>query len=514
MATTAESGGGEVLRSERIAGGILPKVLNTFDMIAIFVAIVLFITNASVIAVAGAAAYVYWILGFLAFLIPGAIVTGQLGLMFPGEGSIYVWTNKAFGAFLGFFAGFCAWWPGVLVMIATGVAVVTFIQHLGSLFGVSFLTDAWQQGLVIIVVIAFSFIMSIIRFRVTQNFVNIIFVAYGGAILLIGLAGVLWLLSGHAPQSNFSAQSWSLNKTNFTFFGLVVLALLGIEVPLNMGVEINNMRSITRYLLWGSVVVMLAYLIGTFGVMMAVPVSSSNPNVIVQGNPAAISAAVQNGFGGAGTIFGAIVDIIFIGFFIFVTVVYNYSFGRLVFVSGLDRRLPTWMSKVNANNVPWVAVLVQSIISVTFTLLIFIIMPYTLQTGFKPSDLSTVVYDILQAAVTVIWCVSMVILFVDVIIIRYKYHDAFTRARLAPDWVFYLCSVLGLIASGFAVYVTFTGPWTPLLNNQQWVLWIGSIGVLSLLVGIVIFFIGQATIKANVSDEEVIAQVTGEKATG
>ncbi len=46
MATTTDSGGGEVLRSERIAGGILPKVLNTFDMIAIFVAIVLFITNA------------------------------------------------------------------------------------------------------------------------------------------------------------------------------------------------------------------------------------------------------------------------------------------------------------------------------------------------------------------------------------------------------------------------------------------------------------------------------------
>ena len=513
MATTADSGG-EVLRSERIAGGILPKVLNTFDMVAIFVAIVLFITNASVIPGAGAAAFIYWILGFLAFLIPGAIVTGQLGLMFPGEGSIYVWTNKAFGAFLGFFAGFCAWWPGVLVMIATGVAVVTFIQHLGGQFSVSLLAEAWQQGLVIIVVIAFSFIMSILRFRVTQNIVNIVFVAYGGAILLIGLAGVLWLLGGHAPQSNFSAQSWSLNKTNFTFFGLVVLALLGIEVPLNMGVEINNMRSITRYLLWGSVVVILAYLIGTFGVMMAVPVSSSNPNVVVQGNPAAVSAAVQNGFGGAGKIFGAIVDIIFIGFYIFVTVVYNYSFGRLIFVSGLDRRLPTWMSKVNANNVPWVAVLVQSIISGIFTLLAFIIVPYTLRTGFKPGDLSTVVYDILQAAVTVIWCVSMVILFVDVIIIRYKYHDAFTRARLAPDWVFYLCSLIGLIASGFAVYVTFTGPWTPLLNGQQWILWIGGIGVISLLVGIIVFFIGQATTKTDVSDEEVIAQVTGEQATG
>src|SRR5881296_3347144 len=235
MATTAESSGGEVLRSERIAGGILPKVLNSFDMVAIFVAIVLFITNAAVLTSAngtpvGGAAYVFWILGFITFLIPGAIVTGQLGLMFPGEGSIYVWTNKAFGAFLGFFAGFCAWWPGVLVMIATGVAVVALIQQLNA----NFLTEPWQQGLMIIAVIAFSFILSVLRFRVTQNFVNIVFVAYGGAILLIGLAGVLWLIGGHAPQADFSAKSWALHSGNWTFYGLVILALLGIEVPLNM----------------------------------------------------------------------------------------------------------------------------------------------------------------------------------------------------------------------------------------------------------------------------------------
>jgi len=75
MATTVGSSG-EVLRSERIAGGILPKVLNSFDMVAIFVAIVLFISNSAVVTGAGAAAYIYWGLGFIAFLIPGAIVTG------------------------------------------------------------------------------------------------------------------------------------------------------------------------------------------------------------------------------------------------------------------------------------------------------------------------------------------------------------------------------------------------------------------------------------------------------
>src|SRR6266571_7264059 len=122
MATAADNNG-EVLRSERIAGGILPKTLNTFDMVAIFIAIVLYISNSPGIAAAGPVSYIYLGAGFLTFLIPGAIVTGQLGRMFPNEGSIYVWTNKAFGPFMGFFAGFCAWWPGIFVVLVCGSLV-------------------------------------------------------------------------------------------------------------------------------------------------------------------------------------------------------------------------------------------------------------------------------------------------------------------------------------------------------------------------------------------------------
>src|SRR5258708_32225448 len=123
MATTAHDQPGEFI-SERIAGGMLPRVLNTFDMVAIFVSIVLFITNAAVIQSAGPAAFGWWIIGFLAFLIPGAIVTGQLGRMFPGEGSIYLWTQKAFGPLWGVFAAVCASWPGVLAVGADGPRVL------------------------------------------------------------------------------------------------------------------------------------------------------------------------------------------------------------------------------------------------------------------------------------------------------------------------------------------------------------------------------------------------------
>ena len=231
-----------VMASERIAPGMLPRVLNSFDMTIIFVAIVLFIVNAAALQPAGQSAFTFWILGFLVFLIPGALVTAQLGQMFPHEGSLYVWTQKALGPFWGFFAGFCAWWPGILVMVATGDAVVTMWQFIDS----GSLSQSWQQGLVILVVLWFSAGMSILRLRFTQSYVNFAVVFYGAAVFVIGLSGVLWLIGhGHPATGGWGhASNWGFQSTgSLTLFGLVILALLGIEVPLNMGVEIVHMRA-------------------------------------------------------------------------------------------------------------------------------------------------------------------------------------------------------------------------------------------------------------------------------
>ncbi len=500
MATTI--GQGNILRSERIAGGILPKVLNSFDMVAIFIVIVLWISNAAVMTGAGPAAYVYWGLGFITFLMPGAVVTGQLGLMFPGEGSIYVWTTRAFGNFIGFLGGFCAWWPGILALISGCVTAVSFIQKLGSLFGVPLLADPGSQGLVIILVITFSFLLSVLRFRVTQNLVNIFFLTYGGAILLIGLAGVLWLVTGHHPSVDMSFQrgGWLPSGGNLTFYGTVILGLLGIEVPLNMGVEIKDTGSITRYLLWGSIVVMVAYLIATFGVMVTVPLKE-------QGDLNALIEAIKSGFGPIGLVLAALVDLIFIGYFIFAAAVYNYSYARLIFVSGLDRRLPAVMSKVNSNRVPWVAVLVQSAIAALLSTVIYVLAPFVLPMP-HTNDISTIIYDILLGPTTIIWCLSMVILFVDVIVIRHKYQDVFARIRLAPDWIFYLCAAVGAVTGMFGIYAIFTAPWTNLVTTGMWDAWIVGITGISFVVAVGIFYIGQKTNESNISDEDIIAEVT------
>src|ERR1041384_778450 len=440
MASQADE---RVMISERIAPGMLPRVLNSFDMTIIFVAVVLFIVNASAVQQAHQAAYTYWILGFLLFLIPGALVTAQLGRMFPQEGSLYVWTQKALGPFWGFFAGFCAWWPGVLVMVATGDAVVTIWQFIET----GGLSKNWEKGLVILAVLWFSAAMASLRLRMTQSYANVAVVFYGAAIFVIGLAGILWLIGdGHSATGGWgAARNWGIHSGQWTWFGFVILAPLGLEVPLNMGVEIVHMKAIKKYLFWGSIVVMVGYLWATFGTMMNLPASQST------GGLSDIFVAVQHAFWGSPAWAGIIAPLA-LWFFVSNTVVYNYSFSRLLFVSGLERRMPTALGRVDdRTKVPVNAILVQTVLATGVTVVAF--------GPWFGSDNTNKIFWMLQAAVTVIWCISMVLLFADIYLVKRAFPQKFEEVRVAPDWALFGSGLIGIGASILGIIVTFKTPW-------------------------------------------------------
>jgi glutamate:GABA antiporter len=461
--------------SERIAPGMLPRVLNSFDMTIIFVAIVLFVVNASAIQQAHQAAFTYWILGFIAFLIPGALITAQLGQMFPQEGSLYVWTQKALGPFWGFFAGFCAWWPGILVMVATGDAVVTLWQFVDT----GGLSKAWEQGLVILAVLWFSAFMSMLRLRMTQSYANLAVVFYGAAIFVIGLGGILWLIGdGHSATGGWgTASNWAIHSGQWTWFGFVILALLGIEVPLNMGVEIVNMRSIKKYLFWGSIVVMLAYLWTTLGTMLALPAAKS------VGATTDILRTVQVGFWGSHG-FAVAIALVLIWFFVANTIVYNYSFSRLLFVSGLEQRMPPQLGRVNEKTkVPVYAILTQTVLSSIFVVAIF--------NPWVSGNNNQKAYWLFQAAVTVIWCISMVLLFADIFLVKRAFPQKFEEVRVAHPYVLYGCGVIGALASAFGAYVTFRSPWTSLFTVGHWRLWLAVLCGVSLLAALVIYAVSE-----------------------
>src|SRR6266851_9514836 len=191
------------LPSEEYVVKTMPPILGTLDMTTTFLIIIFFITNATTAAAGGAAAFTFWILGAVTFFIPCVIATAQLGVMFPHDGSLYNWTHKAFGGYWSFFVAFCAWFPGVLVMISAGDVLVTYVQALNP----NWLTDIREQGAVIIAVIVFSGIIGIQRYRTVQNIINFAAGLLALGVILIGLAGIVWLVKGNHPVASFSHPS-------------------------------------------------------------------------------------------------------------------------------------------------------------------------------------------------------------------------------------------------------------------------------------------------------------------
>lgn len=501
MATRAND---KAMVAEKIAPILVARTLTAFDLIVIFVGIVLFITNSAGIQGAGPSAYIFWTVGFITFLVTGAFVTAQLGRMFPEEGSLYVWTHKVLGPFWGFFAGFVAWWPGPLVMVVAGILVVAFAQQIAAFADTTILTHAWEQGLVVLGVLWLGAILSLLRLRLTQNYVNLQFFFYGAAIFVMGLAGIIWLLKGEPSATSF-ASGWNPLQGDkivlglpgyLTWYSFAVLALLGIEVPLNMGVEVVGGESaIRKYLLWGCIIVMAAYLWTTWGNMVTVPLAENNGTT---GGAQAVGVAM-------GDALGVIVALILLWFFVTSSMVYNYSFARLLFVSGLEKRLPPMIGRVNRNKVPANAVLLQTILASLVVVIVFFIVGEA--AGADPNK----PYFALLAGLTIIWCISTALLFLDIFFARRADPERFEKARRVNEGFLYACGAVGFLANLAAVFFIFTGTWYPpgFPSLAEWNTWLAIIAIVSIIAGITVWFISEG-MRGGKTDAELVDEIAAE----
>lgn len=475
---------GDPLRSEQRTGEILPRVLTRVDLLVLFIAVVVFIPDAVVVQstqTAGAITYLYWVVGALTFLLPGAIVTGQLNRFMPSDGSIYVWSHRALGSLWGFFAGFCAWFPGVLVLLTAGDFIRSLIQGIGldlSSANANWLSEPWQQGLLILAVLLLAGGISVLPLRGVMRMAKVVIALYALGIFLVGLAGIVWFLSGHPLQFSLNSGHASSGAASLALYGVIVLALLGIEVPLNMAAETRQPHAARLFLRWGPLLVLLAYLISTFGVAAVVPPANA-------GSSNSTLAAVSIVFGVPASI---VVGIIFIGFFLMTAVVFNLTFARILFVAALDHRLPPSLARVNRFAAPSRATAVQTLIVVGIAVAIYFLGPLL----YPGVNFSVKVFYVIEAATTVIWCISMLILFLDLPILLHRFRALLAKRRdqlVAPRWVLYLSSLLGGIASLVGIWATVSSSWdSTLIPDNQWWIIIGTVVFVSLLIG----FLGSA----------------------
>jgi glutamate:GABA antiporter len=474
---------GEPLRSEQRTGELLPRVLSAADMLAIFIVIVLFIPNTSIVQAtqgAGSDTYLYWAIGTITFLVPGALISAQLYRFMPVDGGIYVWTHRALGPLWGFFAGFCAWFPGVLVLLAAADAIISLIQGIGIQIAgphTQWLVDPWQEGIVAIAVILLGGWLSVLPLHSVMKISKWVVLLYVLSIFTVGLAGFVYLAQGHLAQNPLIEKPPSFATPHLVLYGVIVLALLGVEVPFNMAAETTSPGAPTLFLRWGSLLVLLAYLLGTFGIMVVVPPGDA-------GSAYSTLTAVRIVFGAPAAIgIGAIL----IAFFMIVIVIYNATFARLLFVSGLDHRLPPRLAQVNRHRAPFWAIALQTSLVIILALFTFILGPFLYPD--QGINFTSRIYDISQATTSVIWCISMIILFLDLPILLYRFRQMLAKKPkllIAPLWLLYLSAIVGGIASMLGIWVTLTASWdSTLIPDSQWGPYVGVATLICLIVGLI-----------------------------
>lgn len=478
---------GQALPSEDYTVQAMPHVMGSLNMTAVYIIAIFFIVNAVTVASGGAAAFTYLALGAVAFFIPCAIVTAQLGVLHPHEGSLYNWTHRALGGYWSFFIGFCAWFPGVLILVAGADIVVSYVQGLNG----NWLVQPWQQGAVLIGIIVFTTVIALLQpTRVLTLMANFTMGAIGLAVLLVGLAGVVWLLKGHASATNFHQVSgWGIHSGNIGLFGLITLAYLGTSVPLNMAGEMKRpgtTRIVKSHLLWGTVLVLVGYFIATWAVLVTQGSAAANIGGF------AIVTTVHQVFG---PFLSGVVAVCIMLFFVMVTLFYSVTFSRILLAGGIDQRLPVRVARLNKNRVPSGAILVQAVFAICFAILAFGI-PYFSPFGAHPADLSIDVYNVFQASAMLVWAISSAFLFINVIVLYRRDRVAFRSQRVLPMPILWLCCIIGPLACGLAIYDTVKNSWIPhQISNDQW-WWIVS-GITMILIVIAAFGSTVANSEAN-----------------
>ncbi|WP_376794969.1 APC family permease [Thermogemmatispora sp.] len=465
------------LPSERFPPGQLPRVLRPRDLTVLCLIAVLLINNVQTVGVAGGASLLYWGVGFLGFLVPSALVCGQLYRLFPGEGAVYLWANRAFGNFWDTFLGFfCNWWPGAIGLTVEAEAAVASLQDLNP----GWLALPWQQGVAAILVLLAAQSLCALGQRQLQRILNVAMLAYGLMFGLVGLAGLLWLLAGQPLRGDFSAQSWQLNASSLPVLAIVTVALLGMAVPLNMGGEVVDRRRSERYLLWATLIIVAGYLLATFGVLAALSPTELKEATFV-------SALLTRVFGSdIGYILSNIYYSITFIYFICATAAYNAMFSRLLFVAGLDRRLPGVLARLKANGVPFNAMLLQTALNVAFILVIFFVAP-----AVPYQELALTVFLVVINGASVIWDIAMISLFLCGILLCGRQGRQPSERWIVPPPLFYLAAGLGIILTGVAIGCTFFAgsPVPEVLNNEDWGFWVLLFVLASLTVGAIYSFL-------------------------
>jgi glutamate:GABA antiporter len=246
---------------------IFKRVLRRMDMLLFTVCAVLIIDQLAASASIGTSAIFWWIFTLICFFIPYGMITAELASKYPEQGGIYAWVKHAFGRRWGartswlYWVNVALWMPSVYLLFSGMLAQILGIK-----------IDLWTQ---IVLATALTWItvwMNIASLGVSK------WVPDFGAILKVIImlaigAGGIWYAMKNGVANDLSWASmqpkWS---DGLGFLPVIVYNFLGFELMSGASEEMRDpSHDVLSSILIAGVVITVFYLLGTIGILIALP---------------------------------------------------------------------------------------------------------------------------------------------------------------------------------------------------------------------------------------------------
>jgi glutamate:GABA antiporter len=480
-ATVGHGDRDKFLTTELVPEQVLPKVMTTFGLTATYVFIICWITGSSVMAAGGWTAIPMWVLGILTFLVPAGMAVAELGNLWPGEGGVYIWATRTMGETWGFIGGYLSWIPVILNAASSPAIIVQFLL----------LAFHAQLGLTVSIILQLVILWAVIglalaKLAANQRIMNTVFVVYWVLTAVIFVSGVVYALKNGSgtPFDMHAAIVPDFAGAGF-LYGTVLLYLLGVETPYNMGAEFLSVRkSGPKMVVWGSAALVAIYLLTTLGTMMVLPSDQIDP---VTGVIAMLGKAAPTGVMEVAALVLCVI--------IFVALMsYQVTYSRLIFVSGLERHLPRIFTHLNPRTRnPVTAILIQGVLSSLILV------------GLYSQASMANVTIFLQGGLSTTWLISGFFFLVPVLLARKKYADRYATEqfwRIPGGMVgVWIAVVVGTIGTIGGIYYSFAKSWIKDVPDGTWMIWTGSISVGMFILGGIVYVFGRRSAhKTNAED--------------
>jgi basic amino acid/polyamine antiporter, APA family len=293
-----------------------------------------------------------WITGGVLALC-GALTYGEIGSAFPESGGEYNYLSKLYHPSIGFLSGWVSVTVGFAAPVAAaGMALGLYINKIYP--GIE------PKLLAIIVILAFTIVHSITlklgsalqrAFTLVKIVIIVMFMGFG-----------MFHTPDHTMVVVADSNAWK-DIFSLSFAGsliYVTYAYSGWNAASYIAGEIENVnKNLPRALFWGTLIVLVIYTALNFVFLRSVPIEE-------------LKGVVEVGYLSANKIFGMELGK-FMGLVIALLLISTISAmilagPRVMQSMGKDIKQLKWFAISNKNNVPYVAVIFQSVISIVLVL--------------------------------------------------------------------------------------------------------------------------------------------------